>query len=469
MGECMIKARNLSVLYIDDRQTFKTDPLASFLTFLNVSSVRSVHEHVLENRSARDKTPVDIILCDVDMSANEGQHPEDVTWGTSADVTSGTSNAIPYGPLLALPMLGASSIQEFVPFSSYWQNPEVHNHGFVLIAMSMILTSIHGMSTGLTDTRERIKAIGGLATDPQSALEFGLSGIRRRILDLAKKNDIKIAGVDNVLSGIKDIASRELKANSKLASEASPLPLPLQNEAPLFIELFHGNGQIDRIFVSSLCADLLEFRAPMLENDLQIMLEELKHWEKFSISGVGEDIYSAAVSLLVTELEGGDHDDTPIAESTPIWERVKQTRYCNETAGDPQFLARITVLLAMTRAWYLKRFYPEYSDVMTQVYWFLGIRESSSGSKQQAFKDLMGHRRVYKGPHVRPFKAKYDERNPIDKYSLVDDEPADLDDFEKWICRKFVTEGDVHPADEIEPKTWDPDHDPKHPFPRWMI
>src|SRR5262249_49573751 len=151
--------------------------------------VQKVQEELLKVRLDVKPPAVDLVVSDVNMIQRErSDHPADVFWGVSDAIR-------PYGPILALPFLNVTPLSQFIPFSSVWPHREVSSNGYVLVALSIILSSIERRDMSMREARERILAPENLANVPEQALTQGLERLRKRIQEMCGQEQAWLAGV----------------------------------------------------------------------------------------------------------------------------------------------------------------------------------------------------------------------------------------------------------------------------------
>src|SRR5262252_687717 len=470
----MPDVRPLHFLCIDDEP-----PPFDHFTEIRVTSLRSLRD-VQAWLRRREQTPIDVLICNIDMAQRHADLPRDVTWGDRNDIPA-------YGPTLALAIVPTNSLCCLVLRSSYW--PQIVKSGHVLISLATLLACIERRNYTLADAQNWIIAQFGSAVNPSSSarplstdlsedVARGLSALRERIVQACSEGIISIGGIVDAIDVIEnwDTGSDFVETDG----------------CPVHIEIIHPTGT-DRIGVVSLFTDQLEFSKPTSRRQLERSLAELKAWLARDIGFTfarHDNIYDAVASLLRNDLP-----DSGI-EGWNTLTRLAANKAA-ETGIDMKCLIRVAIIFAFVRAWYFcyvsksqrlrnivkQRNYPggiTNYDFMDWVYWFLNINPLSA-TPQKPFARLLGNERdgTVKIGHGR-FEAPFldeptAEITAFDAYSgLKDDRPAGLLAAEKFLCRKFLRDADrffpagMVPAERI---LWDPaDLDlGQRRYPSWLI
>jgi len=464
------EVRRIRLAYIDDKPT--TIP-APELEVLYLRGLRSVQDWMIDPA----RPCVDVVVCDVNMAHREKDHPDDVVWGGE--------HALPaYGPILALPFLGADNICEFVPISSWWA--QVEDDGYVLIPVALLLTAIARRPFGLRAAREWVKeqmsakewlgpekaaasptAKARGSTDPITAIGAGLKGLRGKLKQACEDGRLTIAGLDSTIQSL------------RLWNGGLPLE---PDGAPTRVELVYPDRS-EFIRLTSLFADIMSLREVPTRAEVARIVDELESWTqkdlcfRFPRSG---GVYEQAARLLNNRLpKKKDREKSAKSGSNRLKDRAKAA---GQASGiDPLLLIRTAIIFAFLRAWYFTRVLPGVYDdeegsyeLMDWTYWFLDIHPRRA--PQNRFKRLLGIEvddRIYIGEewHQRPFKTS--ATKPFDPYAaLKNNEELNLTPVEKALGRRFLEDADRFFPAGIKPVhrfLWRPHlEDEVMAYPRWL-
>lgn len=462
--------RRLGVLNVNDdpQAELPTSEYGEFLDIHNVNSVEAVHE-LLHEHLARS---VDLFLIDIDME--KSFIPEGLIWGTPA--------FRPYGPLLALPFIGQSSAV-FTPYSGFWGNVAVTDNGFVRVALSLLLTQIHGEPFSLEDVGRYIaKSLAprdvndgttSLVQEAGIALETALGQYRKRLTD---DNRIQLVDIDRTYSRLAEIDEAAVAAN------AWPLSVPFADSAGVVdVDVRFGATRRERIQLSSLFADVLSFRPPDSPEVLAPIYEKLREWKAKSVTVLGETLYESVVRGVLARC----------AKGVAVEKAVEECEFVR-AGGNRYQVRRMAMALAWTEAWH-----QEYQSRPQQrtalVHELLGLRRARKG---RARKSALGSERSATSPRAKSAKSKKSRDDSSNRYkrllgkvlkkavAIIDEpfraplrrkydnvaEAYGLNSLEDPGCLSFQEKCDCQRYAQEE-LGWDPSalvgkH--RKPYPRWM-
>jgi hypothetical protein len=479
-------SRNLGLLYINDEPELREE-IFEFITVDMIRNFSAIADLMLSSRFIDRHRAIDMVFCDVNMERDAEAHSDDIRWNV---VNPKRIPILAYGPLLAVPFLSSVPWCQFVPFSAFWTNPEVKSNGYTLLSLALILTMVDGEKRSTEDARREIERWAGEATEVNSwkSIHGALQRLRKKITDACNRDALTLNGIDTTINQLKTWNVMAKNANFRDQN----VPFDIDGE-PICVEISYDHHSshthvVDRINVSSLFADMLQFRRPTSQEPIDAIIGALDDWKKLKrvIPWQSKDPYNIARRLLFEYMPDSDRTDYEQRRSAfltmSLKEKVEKVYGVGEKNKQFYWIVRLAILFAFTRAWYLVKHYDGY-DVKKLAFHFLGVDRPAKGGAQRLnaitpFKRLLGVTRnnnTFVGTgHRRPFKhpdqcLRTRGSGEIDSYSAYclddDSQPASLTAFEQALCARFVMEGHVYPHDEQEEDRtdWRKEH-----FPRWM-
>lgn len=428
--------RALDVLDINDE--VKLDP-AKYLHFINYTRIdRAVSAQV---QLSRGYDGADLFLVDVQMGTRD--IPSGLEWGSK--------EYRPFGPLLALPFLRARPVTAFAPYSAYWDAEEVRKNGFMLLALSFILSHTSKRACTLTDAVTYVESTSGgraqgLALEGEIALKQALRQYRAHLSQEVTFADLRLTA--------------ERLADLEQSADSDALELPLRDaEGLIGVEFFVPSTSKApvSIQVASLFGDMFDFRPPNA-SALRPVINTLRAWadglEKMdpprSIARRGETLFNSVINAL-RKCESG----------VPVNKVAEETEFVMQ-GGPRHQLIRLAMLFAWVNAW--RDGEPE--KRVEHVHAQLGLRDPGTSRmaeyaaiRYNRFLGLAGPGGIRVGapPWRGPFKVTYE--GTADAYKLDKDKPGTLSPFEKSMCTQYA----------IDVVDWDPEGDDSEtPYPAWM-
>jgi hypothetical protein len=446
-----MEPRALTVANPEDELT-NQNLMEDFQPFFEIVPIRGIGDALagitrtgLKNSQ---RSAIDIILLDVNMEKDLGKSRWN--WGTSDGVA-------PYGPLLALPYLNVSSLTQFVPYSEFWQRPDVNRNGYVLLSLAFIFSAVRDRRVGL-DRINRLIARGTSPKLPHEALPLGLIRFRKRLLAAAKRKELMLLDVAKTIQSVEDLIS---------CANIFDVPLNVPGtEEPLSVDWVHRNGEIDRVRLTSMFADLLNFSSCPKSGDLERIVDELRKWPSAATAVWDEEhLYDSALEILVQC--GCD------ASSEDILARAVDDHNFVLSSRGPIYLLRRTVMLfAWVVAWYLKvhRAMPKTWETVRRIFYH-GSRETTFDHR---YKVYLGRDRktVSYEIHRTPFSRVNNQAEEFvrQSYMLTEDKAGFLVPRDLRLCRQFAEDGLVDFLAKIEMledvRPWR--ESAARPYPRWM-
>jgi len=176
----------------------------------------------------------------------------------------------------------------FVPYSSYWNTPDVINNGYVCVALALVFAAIDGKHVTIEQARDRISyhtvqgqvvpldASGqSMLNEARTALKNGLKLYRSRLLN---SKAFKFIDVDRTMSRLDALEATEIDADAQ-----SELVLLADDSGPLCLTLINGRSRLmEQIELSSLFGDLLDFGRTHFRDCLGLIGNELSAFERKS-------------------------------------------------------------------------------------------------------------------------------------------------------------------------------------------
>lgn len=424
--------RRLVVLNINDRwDQISFGNEQNFVTIKEIHSYKAAQELLLDPEHGSNGRSGDLFLVDVDFS--ESDIPKGLNWGCSG--------LAPFGPLLALPFLGRE-VCALVPYSSYWGASEIEENGFVLVTMSLLLTSSMQDYYSLDDVREHIRSIkkAGLADSPKIALYNAFRIFRK---NLENSDRIQLINIDRTFRRLMDLEQASFDQDIEIS-----VPFT-DREGVLSVDFSYPPYFFDSIELSSLFADVMDFWPPAEQGALTEIYDVLERWKKQSIETDGDTLAETAKAALEE------------CEQFPLSKAID--RVLSPSSALSKFaVMRIAMEFAWVQAWYqeLTSYEDEDSErpsLIKRVHTILGL----SGLKNPAIeyrrllsKKGSGPETVSEEPWRTKFKIEYSSTN--DAYQLDADEPSAISPLERAMCIQYA-------QDELN---WD-GSSPQ--YPRWMI
>ena len=304
--------RKLSVININD------DPVAAkeFKDFATKSDSVTVHticsEHDVQKLLLAPLPVVDIYLVDINMERNFDDENEGLWWAPEGE---GKGKAL-YGPLLALPFLQGSAVARFVPYSFHLKSSVVQDNGFVVVALSLLMSHVDRKPYSLAEVRQRLKAMGSrpAATD---AMDKGLEDLRARLKKGIHAGDI--ACVDGV-------ATRERLADLKRHCKESSGSCRFEDgQGAVSFTYVHTHGKED-IRLDSLFADRLDFSATVERDRFPSLVSAVDTWledvaEEASPGCYvkdGKSLYRRAVAALEDSMKEAEKREQDRTDPNPL-------------------------------------------------------------------------------------------------------------------------------------------------------
>jgi hypothetical protein len=428
-----MKPRLLKALNVNDRDLLSPAQYRDFIEVQNVQSAVAVQDAL---RSAHSRY-ADLFLIDVDM-----QHtrvPKGLQWGDDVFRL--------YGPILALPFLDSTGVSAFFPYSSFWGETSVSNNGFVLVAVSILLSQMYGRPFSLSDVQRHISSSvsdeRSLVKEAETALLRCLELFRSR---LDADDRVQFVDVEPLIERLQDL---EASAN---AERKWPLSLPLTDaEGVLGVDIVVPPHVNESVQLGSLFADSLGFKAPQTPADLTLIFDTLERWKGRSVSRWGDTLYKSVVGAL-----------NKCGTRTPLNKAASTTAFVKR-GGSAYQVIRLAMEFAWVRAW---RDEPQQKRRTTRVHEILGLEnprtgrvDKNAGNRYKRFLGTSSSKKVDVSaePWRAPFWATY--AGVSDAYKLDTNASGTLTPFERSMCIKYA-------VDELD---WDAlGNASEQPYPLWM-
>lgn len=427
----MKQPRRLVAVVIDDQPGRLSQ--AQYKDFVKLDKVQGYtdiqRKFNNKHQSTRASMVADLLLIDVNLSDN--MPPDNMDWGTQPGIK-------PIGPLLALPFI-ARDLCAFAPYSNHWGNATVTDNGFVVLSVSLLLSVVSRKVIDLEKTRETIKskAESVLVTSPQDALREALQQFRTALV-LRPVQFVDIGRLHQRLSELQQTA----------LDVKSPVTMPLRDaEGLLSVDFYLPSGEFDRVELSSLFGDKLDFVSPADPSILHTILGELESWRGNSIEKGGPTLLSAGTEILEICYE----------QEISVRDAAEQLRRKGHSDIDRYLLYRVAMEFAWVQAWYETLTFNERDRSMIgRVQTILGLK--AQGNESNRYRRLLGE--TVDGKDIvstnrwrKPFKTEFTGTN--DAYQLDQNLPGTLTNIERGLCVQFA-------QDELR---WD-GTDPL--YPAWM-
>lgn len=453
--------RKLVIVCIDDKLDNQA-ALRKYGDFFEISGVTGMGDAcraiIADRSSDKVRDPVDIYLVDVDMSANPGELK-------AFDFGGGKAGLMPYGPVLGLVFMSVRPTTQFVPYSEFWDRPEVMDNGFVLLALSFILSAIEGKQFTLSQTKKKLAEWHNTAKLPHEAVGSGLRRFRDTLLAQAKRGRIEPRNIETLVDDLSELAEADDKFVFPLSRVSDGNELAVE-----WVYVLEATSE--QVSLHSMFADLFGYKDFVSSNEIRTIVDELGKLIPHSVEAAVHTplVLAEAAADVLTKCWNEKRCVNVLQCFTKKHELVK--------SDEDVFQLRRSVMLAgWVFAWHQKRF-EGISDVRGtwEGLFFRKNEEGKGGSEHWLPAYLARRQEVSYERHRTPFQAANSSADAEtfvkDSYCLDHDAPAYLTASDRAVCR-FFAQRHLHNflAQCYAPGV--PDHKPWQdeaaaPYPRWM-
>jgi hypothetical protein len=457
-----VNPRHLCVVCVDDSPT-NQEALKEYRNFFEIVSVESIGDActaiIEDRRKDGNRSLVDVFLLDVNMNERAVDHAG-LNWGT------GRADIVPYGPLLALPFLNVNPLTQFVPYSRFWNESAVKGNGYVLLALSFVLTAIEGREFSLGETHQEIAKRFNKTKFPTEALSAGLSMLRKRLLEAAKNSEIVLHNTIKTIEALNELVASEQRVT---------LPVNRRDiDESISLDWVFQNGDVERIDIFSLFADVLQFKTSPTAQAILEVVELLEDYAKRSVRTAvhGDDLLYEAAKEVLTRCA------RYTGEANILESEVAAHPFVVKKSGDPYLLTRIVMLFGWAVAWHERIFLARSETKETWKDLFYTATDKNVTSFNKQFVRYLGEdygETVSYALHRTPFRACDPARRSFvaESYSLDLDEPGFLRPIDRRLCQRFARDylhifrrEALGETSHLEP--WSGQKLARHRHPRWM-
>jgi hypothetical protein len=421
----MTTPRRLTAIVIDDKtDNIDPDEYKQFVKLDQVESYIDIQLKFVQGKSTSKSMAADLLLIDVNqiesMPGDDG-----FKWTSSPDVK-------PLGPLLALPFI-ARDLCAFSPYSNYWRDKSVMENGFVMLSVALLFSVQSRRSFTLNEAREEIEKKATINVSPQIALREALRNFRALM-----GRRVQFVDIGRLYKRLEDLQETHMQ-------DKREVKIPLRDPEVLSVDFYLPSGELERIEISSLFADLLDFDPSLDPVKLDRVFSQLQVWRSRSVERSGPTLYEMVRKIL------------SLCEKKGITTAVEEIRDEYRSEIDRYLLKRMTMEFAWVQAWYeeLTRLRNDDLSLIARVRELLGLK--GQGDESIKYRRLLGVNTsgkdaVSEGEWRTPFKVSYKTTN--DAYQLDHNEPGTLTNMERGYCIQFATEVLRWDGREIEYRNW---------------
>lgn len=392
--------RRLYVLDINDEEdpdfvsqlADKDDHLGGFFDGHQLTSWSEVQQDLA---GATPSKP-DLLLIDVNFQKD----------GESKDVDFGLKDGLrPYGPLLALPYLNSRATSGATFYTGNDPKSDAFNNPWVLLALGLIAASqrrrlvasetfYHRQGIALPERAHTVEKFRAAVTEgrPTKRTDALIGAMGFYLQSFGAAVGSGIIKVTNAASLKREMDRLIAQLRTEPAGAEVPFPPSLYIQ---FISESHG---IERIFLSSFCADILDFRqAPLTIERAEKISDRLSGY--FTPDPIFNDLMDLIETLHRDEL--------------PAWERIDRSilrEVPTASVQDRREMMRLAVLMANIEAWaHLAHEGADLSDVQSEADVPFGLRRlihRRLGVQDNTYRDWLGlPRHSNSGSSRKPAKS----------------------------------------------------------------